>query len=72
MSFAAVRRHQRRLVVEKLARELFAARERLRGLEASNAYGLDRDKSLALAVDHALARADVVSLERTLEDAINA
>jgi len=69
---AETRRHQRRLLVEKLARELFAARERLRGLESSNAYGLEREKAEALAVEHALARADVASLERTLEEAINA
>ncbi len=65
------RRHQRRLLVEELARELFSARERLRGLEASNAYGLERETAESLAVKHALARADVVSLERTLEEAIN-
>lgn len=60
----------RRLRIEELARDLFAKQDRLTALEAMNTYGLDREAAEQLAVDHALARADVADAERALERAI--
>ena len=61
----------RRIRIEELARDMFSKRERLKALDMMNTYGLDREAAEKLAVDHALARADVADAERALERAIN-